>query len=52
VNKIKLRTIALQIAKKISTPNSGLTGLLINAEHIYNCIVSGNFTPESDKEEK
>jgi hypothetical protein len=51
MNQIKIRKIAIQIAKKITSESAGLAGLLINAEHIYNCIISGNFTPEIEKQD-
>jgi hypothetical protein len=48
---IELRKIALQIAKKITPKNSGITGLLGNAEYIFRCILEGNFSPEIDKQD-
>ena len=46
MNEIKIRFIAIKVAKKITVKDSGITGLLQNTRHIYNCIVKGNYTPE------
>ncbi len=49
MDKIKIRLIAIKVAKKITAKDSGITGLLQNAEYVYNCIVEGNYTPEIER---
>ena len=49
MNKIKIRLIAIKVAKKITAKDSGITALLQNTEHIYRCIVEGNYTPEIEE---
>ncbi len=51
MDKIKIRLIAIKVAKKITTKNAGITALLQNAEDIYRCIIEGNYTPEVETKE-